>query len=62
MTTRPKRIGRPPLPTNARRRNRVTIMLTDREAVALRRAADRAEALGTAARRVLLGALGRSER
>ncbi len=57
MTTRPKRIGRPPLPMPARRRNRVTIMLTDHEFTALRRATGRAEALGSAARRVLLDAL-----
>ncbi len=57
MTTRPKRIGRPPLSARARRRNRVTIMLTDHEATALRLATRRAEALGTAARRVLMAAL-----
>ncbi len=59
MTTPAKRIGRPPIAAAKRRRNRVVLSLSDREVGALRSLADRGEALGTAARRVLLDALGK---
>lgn len=50
--------GRQPLPLDAKQRNRVTVHLTDAEYEALcKRAGD--EPLGSAARRLLLRALGR---
>jgi hypothetical protein len=52
-------IGRPPLPTERKQRNRVQVALTDAELRRLQAAAG-GEALGSYIRRILVRHLGRS--